>query len=81
MASCYTSALSLCREHRIGSVSFPSISTGVYGYPLDQAAPVALSAVRDAIGTAGTSLCRFMLFDEATVEVYRQAAEAIFGSD
>ncbi|MCB9576537.1 MAG: O-acetyl-ADP-ribose deacetylase [Polyangiaceae bacterium] len=81
LAGAYRSALELCREHRIGSVSFPSISTGVYGYPLSEAAPIALGAVRESLAPSGASLCRFMLFDERTVAAYRQAAEAIFGSE
>ena len=42
LAACYRSCLELAREHRIDSVDFPSISTGVYGYPLPQAAHIAL---------------------------------------
>ena len=48
LASCYREALDLCRAHEIGSVAFPSISTGVYGYPVAEAAPVALGAVEHA---------------------------------
>jgi O-acetyl-ADP-ribose deacetylase (regulator of RNase III) len=47
LARCYTEALRLCREHGLGSIAFPAISTGIYGYPLDEAARVSLTAVRD----------------------------------
>ena len=45
LASCYTTCLKLAEERGAGSISFPSISTGAYGYPLEQAAAVALDAV------------------------------------
>ncbi len=80
LASCYSQALALCREHRIDSVAFPSISTGVYGYPLVEAAPVALAAVRDALGLEGApATCRFVLFDAPTLEAYQNAARDVFG--
>lgn len=80
LASCYAEALALCREHGIDSVAFPSISTGVYGYPVAEAAPVALKAVRDALQHEGAPrLCRFVLFDTPTFEAYSTAAGAVFG--
>ena len=78
LASCYRNALELCREHRIDSVAFPSISTGVYGYPVADAAKVALAAVSAALaGSSVPALCRFLLFDDATLDAYWQAAQAI----
>jgi len=74
LASCYRSALELCRDHQIESVAFPSISTGVYGYPVSDAAEVALTAVTAALaGATFPRLCRFLLFDDATLEAYREA--------
>merc|ERR1712232_1045773 len=46
LASCYRSVLDLCRKHRIRTVSFCCISTGLFGYPADRAAEVAVSTVR-----------------------------------
>ena len=46
LASCYRSALSLVRDHDLESVAFPAISCGVYGYPLDQAAQIAIHEIR-----------------------------------
>ena len=48
LASCYRSALELARKHRLGSIAFPAISCGVYGYPLDEAAAIAVRATRAA---------------------------------
>jgi O-acetyl-ADP-ribose deacetylase len=80
LASCYATALALCREHEIESIAFPSISTGVYGYPVELAAPVALAAVREHL-TRGAlpRVCRFVLFDQPTLAAYRTAAERLFG--
>jgi len=79
LANCYADALALCRHHGIDSIAFPSISTGVYGYPLAEAAPVALAAVRDALEPEGApALCRFVLFDAPTLEAYQNAALTVF---
>lgn len=79
LASCYRNALRLAAAARLESISFPSISTGAYGYPLEKAAPVALSAVAAFLeGEPGApSLVRFVLFDEESFEAYRAALEAI----
>ena len=81
LGRCYTQALELCRNHGIESISFPSISTGVYGYPVEEAAPVALEAVKRGLGRGSKPrLARFVLFDDATLEAYRRAAESLFGT-
>jgi O-acetyl-ADP-ribose deacetylase (regulator of RNase III) len=80
LASCYREALRICRENAIGSVSFPSISTGVYGYPVQEAAPIALATVRSAMMAHDTPrLVRFVLFDDRTFEAYCAAAQRVLG--
>ena len=80
LASCYREAIAICRDRSISTIAFPSISTGVYGYPLSEAAPVALAAVRGALDApGGPALVRFVLFDDRTLEAYRSAAIAAFG--
>jgi len=80
LGRCYTKALELCRRREIESITFPSISTGVYGYPVELAAPVALEAVRRGLGEGELPrLVRFVLFDEASLEAYRTAADRLFG--
>ena len=81
LGSCYREAISICRSRSISTIAFPSISTGVYGYPLAEAAPVALAAVRAALeAPGGPSLVRFALFDERTLDAYRSAAIAATGA-
>ena len=78
LSSCYDCALRLCRENSIHSIAFPSISTGVYGYPAGEAATVALRTVRSALESHATpGLVRFVLFDDATLQAYVRAAEYV----
>lgn len=82
LASCYQQALGIAGREGFASITFPSISTGVYGYPVAEAAGVALAAVRRALedGTASSvALVRFSLFDPDTFSAYRRAAEALLG--
>lgn len=74
LRSAYHSSLKLASENKLKSVSFPSISTGAYGYPLKEAAGIALGAVVDYLRQHDDlSLVRFVLFDDRTYGVYAQA--------
>lgn len=78
LASCYRRALELARDDGLASIAFPSISTGAYGYPLHEAAPVALSAIRDFLAEHGTPrLVRCVLFGDDALAAYSQALEAL----
>ena len=73
LASCYRSCLCLAAEHGIETVDFPSISTGVYGYPMAQAAGVALKAIMDFLWEHGLPRrVRMVCHTEAAAEIYRQ---------
>jgi O-acetyl-ADP-ribose deacetylase len=78
LASCYRSSLQLAAEQRLRSVAFPSVSTGVYGYPVGRAAVVALDAVARFLRERADAPdeVRFVLFDDTTFEAYRAALEA-----
>ena len=54
LASCYTRAIALCRENNLTSIAFPAISTGVYRFPADRAAHIAVSSTVEALKTAPT---------------------------
>lgn len=71
LAGAYRSSLSLASEHGIRSVAFPSISTGTYGYPLQEAARIGLSTVIDYLKVhPEIELVRFVLFGRHAYEVY-----------
>ena len=74
LASCYRESLRLAVEHGIKTIAFPSISTGVYGYPVAQAAVIALNAIRQFLKAHdGLDEVRFVLFDDATYGAYENA--------
>ena len=74
LASCHVESLRLADELGARTVAFPAISTGVYGYPLDAAAPVALEAVRSA--DTRVEEVRFVLFDDAAYAAFERALHA-----
>ncbi len=71
LASAYRTCIQLGQERGVQSISFPSISTGVYGYPVEEAARIAIETVR----TANIPLVLFVLFDERTFKAYEAALE------
>jgi O-acetyl-ADP-ribose deacetylase len=73
LANCYRSSLALAEEHGINSVAFPAISTGVFGYPAEEAAEVALRTVSEsAEKLQNVRLVRFVLFGEEDFEVFER---------
>jgi O-acetyl-ADP-ribose deacetylase (regulator of RNase III) len=68
LASCYRASLAVADEIGARTVAFPAISTGVYGYPPEQAAEVAVAAVRST--DTAVTLVRFIAFDHATLGHY-----------
>lgn len=72
LASCYRTALRLADERHVRSISFPAISTGVYGYPLRDAAEIAVREVRAHLERKDTSVERaiFVLFGQEPYRIY-----------
>jgi O-acetyl-ADP-ribose deacetylase len=66
--------MEIAREQGFASIAFPSISTGIYGYPIDQAAPLAVATVREALaqGSPVTDVT-FACFSDADLAVYQEA--------
>ena len=75
LASCYRNCLRIAAEQRFRTVSFPSISTGAYGYPVEKAASVAISEAASFLGAGGGAPeeIRFVLFDPGTFGAYERA--------
>ncbi len=71
LASCHTRSLQIADELGARTVAFPAISTGIYGYPLDEAAPVAIVAIRSAV--AAVEEVRFVLFDAVAWQAFDDA--------
>ncbi len=78
LASAYRTSLRLADDAGARSVAFPAISAGIYGYPLDQTAAVALRSVRDALATArSVERAVFVLFDDRAFRTFERALRAI----
>jgi len=78
LASCHQESVRVADEHGLSSLAFPAISTGAYGYPVVEAAPIALRATLDVLSSAlHVKLCRFVLFDVSTVRAFERAAEKL----
>lgn len=72
LASCYRRALELAAEHHVQSIAFPSISTGVYGYPIESAAIIAVSTVRAFHADRPVSDVIFCCFSASDLQVYER---------
>jgi O-acetyl-ADP-ribose deacetylase (regulator of RNase III) len=78
LAGCYHESIQIADEHGIKTLAFPSISTGAFGYPVHEAAEIAVRAVAEALPPcAEVTHVRFVLFDIATCRAYVRAAEKL----
>src|SRR5271165_7228392 len=78
LASCHRESIRIADELKLASIAFPAISTGAYGYPVDQAARVAVASAAEALRQAThVREVRFVLFDSPTFEHYANAARSV----
>jgi O-acetyl-ADP-ribose deacetylase len=76
LSGAYRKSLELCTQNKISSIAFPSISTGIYGYPVEEASRIALKTVMDYLKNhPEIKLVRFVLFDSRTFDVYKKSLE------
>jgi len=81
LAGAYRNSLRLASENALRTIAFPAISTGIYGYPLDQAAPIALQTVKQYLAQhPEIELARFVLWDSAALTAFERAGNDIFSS-
>jgi O-acetyl-ADP-ribose deacetylase (regulator of RNase III) len=82
LAAAYRACMRLADEHALRSIAFPSISTGAYGYPVEEAAPIALGSVLDHLRACeGAPVAvRFVLFDASTLGAYRRALATVLAA-
>lgn len=78
LASAYRTSLELCTQNKITSIAFPSISTGIYGYPLKEASQIALKTVMTYLQEhPEIKLVRFILFDSKTLRIYEETLKEL----
>ncbi|WP_375459922.1 O-acetyl-ADP-ribose deacetylase [uncultured Enterovirga sp.] len=72
LASCYRRSLEIARENRIRSLAFPAISTGIYGFPADRAAGIAVRTLRDVAEHSGAALIVLCCFSAASALLHSE---------
>ena len=74
LAGCYRASLALCAAQKLGSIAFPAISTGIYGYPLEAATAIAMRTVMASLASKSVpARVVFCCFDAPTAEIYWSA--------
>ena len=78
LASCYRKSLKLAKENNIKSITFPALSTGTFGYPVEEAAKIALKTVKDELEKSPEiKLVRFVLYNSKALEVHEKVLDSI----
>jgi O-acetyl-ADP-ribose deacetylase (regulator of RNase III) len=78
LASCHRESIRVADDLQLASIAFPAISTGIFGYPVEMAAPIALSSAQKALNTAKyVREVRFVLYDLGTLNCFVQAAHEL----
>lgn len=78
LANCYRNALRIADEHHIESIAFPAISTGVFGYPVEEATQVTFRTVKSLLPKlTHVKYIRFVLYDQSSLSVYEKYLEKL----
>lgn len=78
LSDCYRNSLLLAEKKGIGSISFPSISTGIFGYPVEEASKIALKTIKEHLLTSGRiKLVKMVLFSAGDYEVYENTLRTL----
>ena len=76
LASCYRRCMDLASELHVHSIAFPAISTGVYAFPIERAARIAIATVNASLADSGVQDVTFVCFDQTTLSIYQRLLEA-----
>lgn len=80
LALCYRNALRVAEEHKLTSIAFPAISTGVFGYPMEDAARVAFRTLKEVIPRLEhVNRIRFVLYQKSYLDIHEKVFEYVFG--
>ncbi len=81
LSNCYRNSLKLADRNGIKGISFPLISTGIFGYPMDEASKIALKTVKEYVEkeATGLELIRFVLYGSSAYEIFSSVFEEVFG--
>ena len=80
LAECYRNSLQRAEERGLASIAFPAISTGAFGYPMEEAAQIAMEAVAEGVDHLATvNRIRFVLLDRRALELHTEAMRRAFG--
>lgn len=80
LGNCYKNALQLAEEHEIQRIAFPSISTGAFGYPMQDAARVAFKTIKNEVSNlSSVELIRFVLWGEDAMDIHQEVMDEVFG--
>jgi O-acetyl-ADP-ribose deacetylase (regulator of RNase III) len=72
LANCYRRSLELAHEHQVRSIAFPAISTGVYRFPPERAARIAVDTVSKYVEASGVEEVQFVCFNRETLDIYNR---------
>lgn len=72
LESCYRRCLELAKQHKVRTIAFPAISTGIYAFPPKRAAHIAIDTVRENVAESGVEVVRFVCFDAETMAIYEK---------
>lgn len=80
LADCYRNALEIAEENEVVKIAFPSISTGAFGYPMEEAARVAFKTVKEELPKlSSVELIRFVVMGEEAMQIHSGVMEEVFG--
>jgi len=80
LTSCYRESIRIAAELKLKSIAFPAISTGIFGYPLRDAAEVAVDAVADALAATDGMVAKFVVFDQKAFDAFSNVLNMLAGS-